>query len=76
MKKILVFLIIGLANVALNFAVFIVSYNKLATPYLYEEQRVTNANFIMGYTLPGYLLIGLLTMVLVYFYKNKQVTNK
>lgn len=39
---------VTLVSFMANFAVFIVCYNYLATPYLEEPQREANAGFIMG----------------------------
>ena len=56
-----------LLNFIMNFLIFTYSYNKLATPYLNEEQRVDNAGFIMSGTLSMYLvsaiLVGILTFI-------------
>ncbi len=77
MKNIIIYCIVGLINVVLNFSVFIISYNVLATPFLHEEQRMENANYIMTYTLFGFVAIGIFTWVFFYlfFRKNSIIKN-
>jgi nitrate reductase gamma subunit len=64
-KKLLFAALLSFAGFLANFALFIFSYNRLATPYLVEEQRVLNADFIMTVTLGGFAgiatLVGLIT---------------
>ncbi len=72
MKNIITYCAVGLINIALNFTIFILSYNTLTTPFLHEEQRIENANHIITYILPGFVAIGIFTLVLLYlFLKNK-----
>jgi len=61
MKKNALIIVYGLVTAILNFALFIVSYNHLATPYLQEEQRMENADFIMSYALGGYVFIAIVS---------------
>jgi len=72
MKKIIAFLLVGLTNIALNFTVFIVSYNKLATPFLHEAQRMDNADYIITVTLSGFVIISFLTLGLLYLLYTKK----
>lgn len=57
---------IALISFATNCAVFIFSYNRIATPFLTEEQRVANAGFIMTFTAGAFSIVALLTGVAVY----------
>lgn len=50
-KRILISFGIALTSFILNFVTFLITYNKLATPYLHEEQRVENAFFILTATI-------------------------
>lgn len=63
-NKMLVIAVLVLINFAANFMVFTYNYNKLATPFLNEEQRVENADFIMSMTIAMFafeaLVLGLL----------------
>lgn len=61
----------GVITAILNFGLFLVLYNKLATPYLHEEQRVENADFIMSYALAGYVLLALLAAFAVWLFCKK-----
>lgn len=54
-------------NTTLNVALLVLSYNKLATPFLHEEQRVENADFIITYVITGFMLISLLSALATYF---------
>jgi ABC-type antimicrobial peptide transport system permease subunit len=55
-----------------NFLLFTVSYNKLATPFLHESQRVENADVIMKMILPGYALISTISVLLCFFLSRKK----
>ena len=66
--------LIILISASLNFSLFLVTYNKLATPYLHEEQRMDNADFIMIYVTAGFLLISLVS-VLAAFGVTKKTQN-
>ena len=66
MKKNALIIFYGLVTAILNFVLFIVSYNHLAMPYLHEEQRMENADFIMSYALGGYILLAVLSAFVVW----------
>lgn len=51
-------------SAALNFIIFIVSYNYLVFPYLNEEQRVENAPYIFIYILPAFILVSIVSVIL------------
>lgn len=51
-------------SAALNFMIFIVSYNYLVFPYLHEEQRVENAPYIFIYILPAFILVSIVIVIL------------
>ena len=57
---------VALVSFAANCAVFVFSYNRVATPFLAEEQRVANAGFIMTVTAGAFSIVALLTGVAVY----------
>lgn len=50
----------------LNSTLFIYFYNRLATPYISEEQRVANADYIMVVVTGGFAGASLLIGMLVY----------
>ena len=65
-KNILIAIGISVGNFFLNFFVFTLSYNRLATPFLVEEQRVENADFIMSVTAGSFAIVAILTCLVVY----------
>ena len=65
-KNILIAIAISVGNFFLNFFVFTLSYNRLATPFLVEEQRVENADFIMSVTAGSFAIVAILTCLVVY----------
>ncbi len=72
-KAAIIACIIFLLCFAANFAVFVYGYNHLATPFLSEEQRVSNASFIMSAIVGAFAMIALLLGVVVYWaLRNKQ----
>ena len=76
MKNIIRISLIAIVNAIMNFAVFIVSYNKLATPFLVEEQRMDNADFIMTYILIGFAVVSIFVAFLLYFLVVRQKIAK
>lgn len=50
-----------------NFAFFVFCYNRLATPFIDEPQRVENADFIMQYATIGFVAIAAVSMTTAYF---------
>lgn len=57
---------ISIASFILNGAVFVITYNRLATPFLTEEQRVLNADFIMSVTAGAFAIVAILTGFSIY----------
>lgn len=76
MENIFRIILIAIVNAIMNFSVFIVIYNKLATPFLVEEQRMDNADFIMTYTLIGFSGVSIFMAFLFYFLVVKQKLTK
>lgn len=54
----------------LNGALFIYFYNQLATPFLAEEQRVANAEYIMSMTIAGYASVSVIVGIVAYLLLN------
>ena len=65
-NKLLIISLLVLFNFTANFLLFTYSYNKLATPFLHEEQRVENADFIMSTTAGLFALEALLLGAIFY----------
>jgi len=70
-KGILTSLFIAIFSFILNGAVFVFSYNKLATPFLTEEQRVLNADFIMSITAGSFAVVSIVIGIMIYFVTRK-----
>ena len=60
-KNILTVVCISIVSFTLNFIVFVMTYNRLATPFITEEQRVLNADFIMSVTVGAFAIVAVLT---------------
>lgn len=71
-KTLLTSALIILGNFSANFLIFTYSYNRLATPYLNEEQRVDNAGYIMSWTIGMYFLAAILIGIITVFIYRKQ----
>ncbi len=69
---------ISVVSFVANFITFVFNYNRLVTPYLHEEQRVENANFIMKMTLSSFAVTALLTGLVIYFllHRKNRITKK
>jgi hypothetical protein len=67
-RNTLIIFLITIANFVANFLIFTYSYNRLVTPYLAEEQRVSNADFIMTGTLGMYAAVAIVTGILIYLF--------
>lgn len=52
---------ISIVSFVLNVAVFVMTYNRLATPFITEEQRVLNADFIMSFTVGAFAVVAVVT---------------
>lgn len=53
-------MLISIATFVLNFTVFTLTYNRLGTPFLTEEQRVRNADLIITVALPAFAAVAAL----------------
>lgn len=51
---------------AANFGVFVFGYDRLAVPFLSEEQRVENAGFIMSVIVGAFAVLAAFVGVFVY----------
>ncbi len=71
MKSLLIKLVLVFITLALNFGVFILSYNKLVFPHLHEAQRMENAPLIFSYVLMSFLVCAIIS-TLAAFYTGRQ----
>ena len=60
-NKIFIVISVSIFSFIMNFLVFTISYNRLATPFLSEGQRVENANYIMNVTTSLFAIAAVLT---------------
>ena len=70
-KRIIVSILLAIFSFVLNGAVFVFSYNKLATPFLTEEQRVLNADFIMSVTTGSFAVVSIIIGILIFIVTRK-----
>lgn len=66
-KVVAVACLVFLLGLVANFGVFVFAYDHLAVPFLSEEQRVTNANFIMNAIVPAFAGVAALVGTIVYW---------
>lgn len=65
-------LLVSVASFAANFLVFLYSYHRLTIPFINEEQRVINAEFIMTVTVGAFALAATLTGAFIYWLGTRQ----
>jgi hypothetical protein len=65
-KAIVLATIISILSFLSNFFVFVYGYDRLAVPFLSEEQRVTNASFIMSVVLGAFAGSAIVLGVVLY----------
>ncbi len=71
-SKVFLSILVVLTNFVATFMVFMYNYNHLATPYLYEEQRVDNAIYIFSTTISMFAAISILTGMVFFLIKRKK----
>ena len=67
MKRVFVNIGLIVITLCLNFGIFLISYKKLAFPYLHEAQRMENAPYIFSYVLIGFFLSAIISVVVMNF---------
>jgi hypothetical protein len=65
--KLLLPLLISLLSFSANIVAFLHSYRSLAFPFLSEEQRVANADFIMTISISAFAAAAIFTGVLLFW---------
>ena len=66
-KKLVVAILIAFGSLVANCSVFLVSYNRLAAPFLTEERRVLNADVITTMVAGTFAVVAILTGVAIYW---------
>lgn len=57
-KTVAIYGLVAIVNFIINFCVYNYSFLRLATPFLYEEQRVYSAHMMLQTTIPGFFAVG------------------
>jgi hypothetical protein len=71
MKKFMPLTLGSITVAILNFLLFIFIYNRLATPYQHEAWRAKNADFIISFALPSFVLIALISTFTICYLARK-----
>ncbi len=66
MKTVLIYAGLALLVFIINFLIYIVSFNALATPFLHEEQRLDSALLMVKTTLPAYVVSSVVISFVFY----------
>jgi len=66
-KAVAVACLVAFLGFGANFGVFVFGYDRLAVPFLPEEQRVANADFIMSVITVAFALLAIFVRSAVYF---------
>lgn len=75
MKIFLVYTFLSIVNFVINFTIYNYSFNKQATPYLHEEQRVESGLLMLKTTLPAYVISAIVLTSVFYFTAKYLVTK-
>lgn len=75
MRTFLIYSALTLMVFFVNFLIYIVSFNVLATPYLHEEQRLDSGLLMLKTTLPAYLISSVI-ISFVFYWVAKYSKNK
>lgn len=74
-KMLLAYTFLAFLSFIVNFAIYNYSFNKQATPYLHEEQRVDSGLLMLKTTLPAYAVSAILFAVLFYLVAKCFITK-
>jgi len=75
MKTFFIYALLAFLNFAINFTIYNYSFNKQATPYLHEEQRVDSGLLMLKTTLPAYVVSAIVLTVLFYLVAKYVITK-
>jgi hypothetical protein len=76
MKKLLACIVLMLLSFVLNFSIYNYSFNKQATPFISEEQRMDSVLLMMKTTIPAYAMSSIIVVLLGYWLAAKFRTFK
>jgi hypothetical protein len=66
-RPIIIACLVSVFSFAMNFGIFVLGYNRLAVPFLLEEQRMANADFIMSVIVGAFALLAISVGLVVYW---------
>jgi hypothetical protein len=75
LKIFIIYSSLAIANFVVNFAIYNYSFNKQATPYLHEEQRVESGLMMLKTTIPAYLISAMLLTFVFYLTARYFITR-
>lgn len=75
MKKFFIYAFLTFLNFGMNFAIYNYSFNKQATPYLHEEQRVDSGLIMLKTTFPAYIIAAIFITLLFYLAAKYSITS-
>jgi hypothetical protein len=74
-KPLISFFFLAIINFIVNFLIYNYSFNKQATPYLVEEQRVDSGLLMFKITIPAYFVSSIFFAFLFYFAAKYFITK-
>ena len=72
MKTFLIYASLAVVNFIINFMIYNFSFNKQATPYLHEEQRVDSGLLMLETTVPAYIVAAIVLTIMFYFVAKRR----
>ncbi|MDO6686730.1 MULTISPECIES: hypothetical protein [unclassified Agarivorans] len=71
MKTVMIYSLLVILNIIVNFAIFNYSFVVQATQFLHEEQRVDSAMLSLQTTLPAYIVSAIITALIFYWVSRR-----
>ena len=67
MKKLAPYALLAVVTFIINFAIYNLSFNSQATPFLHEAQRVESGLMMLTTTVPAYLIAAVVIAGMFYW---------
>lgn len=67
MKKLAIYALLAAVTFIINFAIYNLSFNSHATPFLHEAQRVESGLLMLKTTLPAYFIAAVVIAAMFYW---------
>ena len=74
-RTLLAYTFLAFLSFVVNFSIYNYSFNKQATPYLHEEQRLDSGLLMLKTTLPAYVVSAILFAGLFYLAAKYIITK-